>query len=58
MDTSLNFATIDWTNRKSVSEAGKRATSLIKMMQKQFDLHVPHKRLKPENANRINIAIF
>jgi hypothetical protein len=58
MDTSLNFATIDWTNKKSVSEAGKRATSLIKMMQKQFDLHVPHKRLKPENANRINIAIF
>jgi hypothetical protein len=57
-DTSLNFSTIDWTNRSAVRDIGLKCTSLTKMMQKHFDQHVPHKRLEKKNANRINIAIF
>jgi len=58
MDTSLNFISIDWSNRKAVKEIGLKCTKLIKLMQDHFDQHVPHKRNHKKNANRINIAIF
>jgi hypothetical protein len=58
LNNTLNFISIDWTNRSAVRQIGLKCTSLVKMMQYHFDQHVPSKRLSKKNANRINIAIF
>jgi hypothetical protein len=61
MDTSLNFISIDWTNRSEVRDIGKKCRSLVSSMQKHYDFHAPstNKRdIKLKYANRINIAIF
>nr|UNG44314.1 RNA-dependent RNA polymerase [Fusarium asiaticum mitovirus 3] len=59
LDGTLNFMTLDWTNRSKIKEAGVKCRQLIKLMQDHWDIHDPSKRRKdPKFANRINIAIF
>jgi hypothetical protein len=67
MDSSLNFVSLDWSNRSAVKKVGEKCTTLVKLMQKEYDIHNPpmirgNKRVREaellKRANRINIAIF
>lgn len=67
MDSSLNFSTLDWTNRSEVKKIGEKCRTLVGLMQKEYDIHNPpmirgNKRVREQEllkrANRINIAIF